>query len=58
MRIPHVVRVALDNSSGEIVIDIEVAHPEDIPRVERAAPTRLGGYRIEVIEKIERAWAM
>jgi hypothetical protein len=58
MRIPHVVRVALDNSSGEIVIDIEVAHPEDIPRVERAAPPRLGGYRVEVIEEIARSWGM
>ena len=58
MRIPHVVRVSLDNSSGEIVINVEVAHAEDIPKVQRSAPPRLGGYRVEVIEKIERAWAM
>ena len=58
MRIPHVVRVSLDNSNGDIVINVEVAHEEDIPKAQREAPPRLGGYRVEVVQEVERAWAM
>jgi hypothetical protein len=55
MRIPHVVRVSIgDFDDG--VIQVEVAHEEDIPRVERDVPPKLEGYRVEVIEEIARGW--
>ena len=51
MRIPHVVKVSIDDfDSG--VIDVEVAHEENIPQVERSVPPRLEGYRVEVIEEV------
>jgi hypothetical protein len=56
MRIPHVVRVSLDNSGDEIVIQIEVAHEEDIQKVERQVPSKLDSYPVEVIQKIEEGW--
>jgi hypothetical protein len=57
MRIPHVVRVSIDDSDNEI-IEVEVAHEEDIPQVERSVPPKLEGYRVEVIEEIARGVAM
>ena len=58
MRIPHVVRVSLGNSGDEIVIQIEVAHEEDIQKVERQVPSKLDSYPVEVIQEIERTWAL
>ena len=58
MRISHVARVSLDDSGDEIAIDVEVAHEEDIPKVEREVPPRLGGYRVEVTQKLEESWAL
>lgn len=58
MRIPHVARVSLDNSESDIAIDVEVIHEEDIPKVERQLPPRLGGYRVEVTQKLEEGWGL
>ena len=58
MRISHVARVSLDDSAGDIAINVEVAHEEDIPKVEREVPPRLGGYRVEVTLKLEEGWAL
>jgi len=58
MRISHVARVSLDDSGDDIAIDVEVAHEEDIPKVEREVPPRLGGYRVEVTQKLEESWGL
>ena len=57
MRIPHVVRVSIDDSDDGI-IQVEIAHEEDIPKVQRNVPPKIEGYRVEVIEEIGRGWAM
>ena len=58
LRIPHVVRVSLDNANGDIVIRVEVADDDDIPKVERSVPPKLEGYRVEVVEEIGRGYGM
>ncbi len=55
MDIPHVVRVAISDFHDN-AIQVEVAHEEDIPKVERRVPTKLEGYPVEVIEQIRRGW--
>jgi hypothetical protein len=57
MQIPHAVRVTIDDSDSD-VIDVEVAHEEDIPQAERRVPPKLEGYRVEVIEEIQQGWGM
>jgi hypothetical protein len=55
MRIPHAVRVSIGEFDDN-VIQVEVAHEEDIAKVERSTPPTLEGYRVEVIEQIQRGW--
>jgi hypothetical protein len=56
LKIPHVLRLSLDDSDDDIAIDVEVAGEQDIEKVEREVPPRLGGYRVEVTEKLEDSW--
>jgi hypothetical protein len=55
MRIPHVARVSIDDSDNS-VIQVEVAHEADLPKVERSVPPKLEGYQVDVIEEIQRGW--
>ncbi len=57
LRIPHVVRVSISDS-GDNAIQIEVTHEADIAKVESQVPSKLDGFPVEVIEKIERVWAL
>ena len=57
LRIPHVVRLSISDFS-ENTIQVEVAHEADIQKVERSIPSQLDGFPVEVIEKIERGWAL
>lgn len=57
MRIPHVVRVSISDSDDG-VIQVEVAHEEDISKVERSVPSKLEGYAVQVVEEIQRGWGL
>jgi hypothetical protein len=57
MRIPHVVRVSIDDSDDG-VIQVEVAHEEDVAKVERSVPPKLEGYRVDVVEEIRGGWGL
>jgi hypothetical protein len=46
--LPHVAKVELDNTGGDIAIDVEVAEGNPIDPVRRAVPPEIEGYRTEV----------
>lgn len=56
LKIPHVLRVSLDDSDHDIAIRVDVAGERDIPDVERQIPLRLDGYRVEVTHRGEAEW--
>lgn len=50
MKIPHVTGVAIGSGPyGETVLQVEVDKPENVPEVERQAPSKLEGYNVDVL---------
>jgi hypothetical protein len=46
--VPHVAKVELDNTGGDIAIDVEVTDADKIDQVRRIVPPEIEGYRTEV----------
>ncbi len=53
MKVPHVVRLSLDDSDHDVAIRVEVLGEQDIPAAERQIAPRIEGYRVEVTRDIE-----
>jgi hypothetical protein len=53
MKVPHVVRLSLDDSDDDIAIRVEVVGELDIPAAERQIAPRIEGYRVEVTREVE-----
>jgi hypothetical protein len=56
LKIPHVLRLSLDDSDHDIAIRVDVAGERDIPDVERQIAPRLEGYRVEMMHRGEAEW--